>query len=169
MLPASNLLPRVAPREYLDSELPSAHDRSIAETLRRIYATTGRELPLFRDRLTASDAWLLIAFAVRMASLSVREQNEGRLRDALKAIMVEGGVLDIRESYQVLALIFDAASRIGVGSATLIADAMHDDASVAIKTALQEFPRRSAHDRSIEAMGFETAGAGAAFRYRRRW
>lgn len=88
-----NIFPAVSSRAYYTEELPSAHDDAIVVVLRMVAAGSAGEAQRIRQEMTEPQAWLLIAFASRMASLAVRERSRSRLDDALTALVFEGGVL----------------------------------------------------------------------------
>ena len=167
---ASNpIFSAVSPAEYLREELPSFNDDRIAAAVRHLLEHAPSDVAEIRAQMTDAEAWLLVAFAIRMASLAVRERNGRRLTDALTALTLEGGALDVRESQQVLALVYDAASRTGADGAALFAQRASDDHRSRLSDAIRQFPARDAHGRSIEAMGFKVVGEGTTFRYERRW
>jgi hypothetical protein len=116
---------------------------------------------------SSRESWFLLAFGIRMAALAVREQDASHLADALAAVAIEGGRIDLRENLQVLALIYHSAEKIGADAQSLFDSAPASNPELG--AAIREFPRRAARDRSIEAMGFRESGDAGEFLYQRVW
>jgi hypothetical protein len=160
--------PALRPRDYFtDKTLPSVYDDAIGDIIVAAAAGTAPEQPLCV--LTVDEAWLLIAFAARMATLSVRERSPERLNRALVALAVEGGKLDLRETIQMLALILDAAHRIGTPASPLFSSAASIVRNARVAEVMLTFPERPVDMRTIESMGYIAVGDGGTFEYRRRW
>jgi hypothetical protein len=156
---------KMSPREYLLSPLPSPVDEKIRELVRRYTPATGAEL---RSALSRQHSWYLLAFVARMAALAVREHNGNYLVDALAALSLEGGRLDIRENIQMLALIYNSAMKIGTDVTQLFSSAL-PAGNAELDDAIRSFPLRADKDKTIESMGFREAHDESGFRYVRTW
>jgi hypothetical protein len=164
----TGLLPLVSPAEYYrDDRLPSPYDDAITEAL--AVSRSPSEIAALHSETGSDEGWLLLTFAARMATLSVREHNRERLKSALAALALEGGRIDLRETLQVLSLIYDAALRIGQSPGPLFSEGAQMSAGDRLAEEMARFPERAEESRSIESMGFTIDGSGDRFQYRRRW
>jgi hypothetical protein len=112
--------------------------------------------------------FLFLAYSERMASLAVREDSEELLVLGLIALGLDGWRFDWCENLLVVSLHYDAAERIGANPETVFERAA---ALLSEKPAdgLRSFLRRSARDRSLEAMGYIAHSDDQGFRYKRTW
>jgi len=110
----------------------------------------------------------LLAFAERMAILSVRQKSREPLMKALLALVVEGFRCDAREDILVLALINHSAIKVGADPKQLFGEAA-GHASTEVAQYLREFAERRHEDKSIQAMGYSEEMTSDGFNYARNW
>ncbi len=111
---------------------------------------------------------VLLVFAERMASLAVRSVAKNYLLDALVALDAAGWLAEVRDNLMVLSLINDAATRIGLIPGELFAEII-PFISTESANSFQTFLKRSAMDKSIEAMGYQATWNDEGFIYERTW
>jgi len=148
--------------------IPNEKDRLITELLERWVALDERERQIAASKISDKQAQILRAYSERMASAAVRERDARRIFFGLVALGLDGWNSDWRENVIILALLHDSAQRIDANPVEVIAKAaslLAPSASVQ----MEDFLSRSAHDRSIEAMGYESGRDVDGFRYRRNW
>jgi hypothetical protein len=148
--------------------IPNEKDRSITELLERWVALDERERQISASKISFTQAQILRAYGERMASAAVREHDARRIFFGLIALGLDGWSYDWRENVMILALLYDSAQRIDANPVEVITKAaslLAPSASVQ----MQHFLSRSAHDQSIQAMGYENGRDVDGFRYRRNW
>lgn len=142
--------------------VPASRDRDI-ETLLRAEMSAGglgRLRMLIDDRHEST----LQAFAERMATLAVRERSEIRVELGLVALSLAGLGRGAREAIMVLALLFDAARRVGASPDRVLVEAavtLGNDTC----TAVHAFLTRSETDKSLASMGFRFGSDADGPRY----
>jgi hypothetical protein len=147
--------------------LPCQVDESLTEVVEMARALSPFERPAV-DKAFAKDRGILRAFAGRMATLAVRESSEQRLTAGLSALVVENFDDDARETTMELALLFDAARRIGVSPTTAFADAIAWARPQAAEQ-LRAYLARDPGLQRIESMGYAAKSDRDGFRYRHDW
>lgn len=151
---------------YGRQDIPSARDSQIRELLLRVsdQGAVDRIAPWMpRDA-----SRVLNVFAERAASLAVRHQDARELRVGLLAAAIARTLTDDeRDVLPALALLYRAAEKIG-----------HDPdvQFTAVQKLcgghgrfLTEFLRRTAVDKSIDAMGYEESHDKQGFKFIRNW
>ena len=103
-----------------------------------------------------------------MASLSVRNYDASLIRSGLLAVGIDRWRSDWRENVMIVALLHDAAARIGIEPGSIFENAA---ALLADKpaNAIRRFLLRSAEDKSLTAMGYTAGTSPDGFRYLRTW
>ena len=110
----------------------------------------------------------LLAFAERMAILSVREKSCERLEKALLALIVEAFRWDARENMLILSLINHSAIKIGADPKQFF-EVAAKHASTDITQHLRKFIKRRTEDKSIQIMGYSEEMTADGFSYIRHW
>jgi hypothetical protein len=155
-------------RGYGSSPIPNDRDREITSLIETW-------MKLDQNKRDDEGAWIsedqrfpLMTYSERMASLAVRTRDETRLVLGLVALGVDNWRFDLRDNLRVVSTFHDAASRIGISPETMFekAAAVLPDRAA---TGLRKFLRRTAADRSIEAMDYTTEHAADGFRYKSKW
>jgi len=161
-------LSRDANRGYGTWPIPHARDAQISGVLKDWIALAPSEREESASTVSEEQCFTLLAYSERMASLAVREGDEECLLLGLVAAGIAPWHIDSRENTLILSLHFDAASRMNSRP-----DLMFEKAAALLPelsaNALRLFLRRSARDKSIEAMGYVAAKGDGGFRYRRAW
>lgn len=136
---------------YLDEQLPNVRDAEIAALVRNTADRAG--LAELEGEVDRAQVPVLLVFAERMASLAVRRHDVASLTDGLRAAALATAG-DTRDAMVALALLWDAAGRIGVGAS----DAFRSVAGDLPRggPALERFAERDPEDQTIEAMGYRT-------------
>jgi hypothetical protein len=99
---------------YLDLPLPAPADELLSTLVERFARATDAFREALRERLSLPHYDALLAFAVRMAALAVRERSIERLRLGVHAVAFAGDAptADWRETLAPLIALSDAAARI---------------------------------------------------------
>jgi hypothetical protein len=148
--------------------IPSKLDDETAAVIKRFVAVASPERKEIASLFTREHTDVLLGFAERMASLAVRLNRGDLIEQGLAAVVLERGMLDVREDMLVLAPLCDSAERLGLDARTLFRAA----ASLlpgGLSKVVAEFPDRPARSRGLEAMGYLVSSDGDGFRYRRTW
>ena len=148
--------------------IPSELDELVSEVTTQFANATHSDRIAITSLFSDAHSFTLIGFAERMATYAVRTSNPQVLFEGLVSLCIEAGRFDIREDILVLAPLYDAAVRLGVEPASMFAKAaslIENDVSRAIET----FPRRPEHARSLASMGYSTRTDDQGFRYERDW
>lgn len=157
---------------YLDLPLPGEADAELTALLESYASGDDGVRAWARTQVGPPHARALSLFAIRMASLAVRERSVQRLRLGLwGAVLSEGASGDWRETSSLLAPLADAARRIGADAKREFAEAArlgpHESARV-----IAAFPPastlRGLAERAAMIFGlgqWRTTGEGDAFRY----
>jgi hypothetical protein len=155
-----------ANRGYLPQPIPIARDSEITKLLLQIIDE--HHWVLFTRHILDGHALVLRAFAERMASAAVRNRNPELLRVGLIALLLSWRGADLRETLTVCPLFCDAARRIGVDLAVVVASIrqMIGDEPAA---PFIEFAKRSESSKSLQAMGYAAGADDEGFRYLRNW
>ncbi|MGH8176856.1 MAG: hypothetical protein ACREV5_11400 [Steroidobacter sp.] len=159
--PSLEILERSANVGYGKQPLPSQRDHEI----RGLVENTPPAAVL--DAISADrHAATLRVFAERATALAVRHDDQQLLRIGLTALGLAG--LQSRDSVLILALYYDAAKRLQIDVRWLFG-AVGNILGEPAATSLTDFLNRSDRDKSLEAMGYKTAGDKAGFCYERTW
>lgn len=148
---------------YLDEQLPNFRDAQIAALVRNTAERAG--LAELEGEVDRAQVPVLLVFAERMASLAVRRRDAASLADGLRAAALATAG-DKRDAMMALALLWDAAGRIGVGPGDTFRSVAGDLPRGG--PALERFAQRDPEDQTIEAMGYRTTDEDG-FRYERTW
>src|SRR5688572_6781417 len=110
---------------YLDLPFRSRADDQVAVVIQRFASADEAFRDALRDRLSLSQYDVVLAFAIRMAMLAVRERSTARLRLGAQAVALAGDAptADWRETAQALLPLRDAATRLGGDAQAVFADA----------------------------------------------
>lgn len=152
---------------YLDQDFPDELDEAI-DSLVLAYESCDEEQ---RQEWTQgvsfvlADSQILLTYAVRMATSSLREGSIEPIRRGLIAILVEGERNDWREDVIVLSLLFDAAIKHLIDPNELFSEIAALAPDVPSSDRIQRFPMRKPENRSIESMGYQLAMTGKGIRY----
>jgi hypothetical protein len=152
------------PDGYLNTPIPSAFDRKLAEIVAWIFDEDSPQKQGLARLLGAQNRNLMHAFCERMSSLGVRSRSSGDVRCALVALMLGWTSDDYRDSLVVLALPYHAAFTVGMDPAALF-DELASFAPPGVAAHLRAFPRRGAQASSLKAMGWSEGSDAEGFRY----
>ncbi|HVW24903.1 MAG TPA: hypothetical protein VHC69_06005 [Polyangiaceae bacterium] len=153
---------------YGPREIPCELDETVAALVDAFVAT---DVVARRRIIAAGDDMLsriLLVFAERMASLSMREVSTGPLFRGLVAAIADGWVLDVRENVSALSLLHDACVRLGRNPDEEF-DRVRAYASAKVAEGLTRFLARKPEDKAIKAMGYRAGADADGFRYERTW
>jgi hypothetical protein len=153
---------------YGPQPIPQARDSEISDLLRVWMALDEFDRKQSALKITDAQRLTLLAYSERMASLAVRERNQYLVTLGLVALGVDGWRGDWRENALIVSLHYDAAERIGASPRAIF------DSAARLLTeepaqALRAFLGRSAHQKSLEAMGYAAGTDDDGFRYQRTW
>jgi hypothetical protein len=110
---------------YLDLPLPIPPDDQVAAVVNRFATADENFRDALRENLSLAQYDVLLAFAIRMAMLAVRERSTARLRLGVQAVALAGDAptADWRETGEPVLSLSDAASRIGANAREEFANA----------------------------------------------
>jgi hypothetical protein len=148
--------------------IPSQRDTEISNLIRDWLALDEPLRNAALSQITEAHWFTLLGYSERMASLAVRDRNKEHIFLGLLALGLEGWQFDYRENLIIVCLHYDAAQRIG-----LVPGSVFEEAAGLLPpksaNALRSFLRRSADDKSLEAMGYLAGADSDGFRYKRTW
>jgi hypothetical protein len=153
-------------RGYLARSIPQPRDRDISNVLRAWMALD--EIDRKQSEVSGDQHWIMLSYSERMASLAVRERSQDLIMLGLIALGVDGCHYDWRDNVLIVALHYDAAKRIGASPEDIFESAarlLPDKPA----SGLRSFLRRSAHNKSLEVMGYIVGNDEDGFRYQRTW
>jgi hypothetical protein len=155
-------------RGYGRLPIPQPRDSEISKLLRAWIALD--EVDRNQSALEISDEQrpTLLAYSERMASLAVRERNQEFIILGLIALGVDGWRFDWRDNVLIVSLHFEAAERISASPEAIFAAAAQWLPEQPAR-GLRAFLGRSAHDKSLGAMGYVAGKDEGGFRYQRTW
>ena len=93
-------------------------------------------------------AWLLLSFGIRMATYSLRLENQRYFTNGLLAISLTVEVLDKRELLIILPLYFDVQSKTNLSFDEIL------EKNNEFSFILKNFNNRDEKDKSLECMGY---------------
>jgi hypothetical protein len=158
---------------YLDLPLPAPADNLVAALVERFAGADDAFRNALREALSLSYYDALLAFAVRMAALAVRERSKKRLRVGAQAVALAGDspTADWRETLFPLITLSDAAARIGGDARAELATAARlarGGTAEALVRASRQSAMRVAIERLAIRLGFgvwKAVQAPDGFRY----
>jgi hypothetical protein len=152
--------------EYYKQPIDSDIDRKFREIFSNMVSLKHADLGQVVKKVTGDNARVLGLFAERMASLAVRQNSIGPVRDGLFALIIYSRSEDPRDVLLVLSLLHDAAIK-----TTGAAERVFSDVSSVVggSDLLKDFLSRSEEDKSIDAMGYEESKDEEGFLYIRTW
>jgi hypothetical protein len=153
---------------YLQRPLPCELDDRVAAMLDAYVKGATSAKSEITKIIGTDQTWGLLAYAERMAILSVRRMSREPLEKALLALVVEGFRWDAREDMLILSLINHSAVKVGADPRQLFEDAARH-ASSEVAQYFREFVGRRPEDKSIQAMGYSEETTPEGFSYARNW
>src|SRR5579885_505258 len=147
-----------------DKPIPQPEDAIIADAVLAWSRLPRSDRDAASQSVTLRQWYVLLAFSRRRASLAVREEREELIFQGLLAVGLDGWRYDFRDCIVRLALLYDAAVRIGVApeevferAATLLPPRSAAE--------LRSFLLRAPEDRSLWVMGYKAGSDEDGFRY----
>ncbi|MDR2157095.1 MAG: hypothetical protein LBO81_04890 [Clostridiales Family XIII bacterium] len=93
-------------------------------------------------------AWLLLCFAINMATYSLRSSNQQYFSNGLTALSMVLGVLDQREILLIMPLYYDVHKRRGLSFESVL------NCNDAFSKLVRSFLNRDENDKILECMGY---------------
>lgn len=149
---------------YGPTPIPSLIDEEVAQLLNSLLAFVPEQRGLFLEQMTEAYGFVFLAYAERMASQIIREQQPRVLREAMTAIAIAIQLVDVRDVLPVISLLSHSTEELGLEPL----QQMRFASSLKNKTLdeyVDEFAARSADARRIEAMGYVKGQDSDGFRY----
>jgi hypothetical protein len=153
---------------YGPAAIPSAIGDEVAEVIASLVASDAAGRRAIMRQMTEVHGFVLIAFAERMASRAVRENEPDFIAKGLSALAIAAGLVYIKEALPVVSLLLRSIDKLGLDARSVFRRAS-GFGNNELDRFLEEFPHRSKEDRSIEAMGYVEAEDLDGFRYKRTW
>lgn len=151
---------------YYHQPIPVGLDDKIAALVRLFWEAPADERRHFFEHYDEDTSWFLIVFAERSATIAVRENSRARVLDGLLALIVEDYKVDPRDNLTRLAVLYDAATRIGASPEEIFLEAA-SYANNAVARSLIDFVKRNPANRSLKAFFYKAAEGPDGFRYER--
>ncbi len=117
-------------------------------------------------KIDANIAGALMAFGSRMAVWGARLNSRELLLKGLIALVIDDGNYDIRDTIDVMPLLYHSAVKINVDPQSLFNEAAHFFPTQAARI-LREFPRRKPEDRSLQAFYYVEVDTPEGLDYKR--
>lgn len=133
---------------YWTLAIPSKFDEAILECIQEFNNLSPHDKLNQKKDITISVAWLLLSFSERMASLSLRTENQNTFDIGLIALNIIFGKLDFREIIIIFSLYYDVSVRHRYSFDKILGQ--KDEFS----GILSSFLNRKFEDKQIETMGF---------------
>lgn len=150
---------------YGPTPIPNQIDKEIEFLIDAVTKDTEAKI---LPEMNETHGFVLLAYAERMASLAVRENDVDILSRGLTSLSIASKLVYIKEVLPVLALLYHSASKLGIDLLELLS-ALNLDDDDELTPYIKRFPNRSTEDRSIQAMGYVEGDDGGGFRYVRTW
>jgi hypothetical protein len=148
--------------------IPQPRDLEISELLRVWMVLDESARQASAQEILEEQRFTLLGYSERMASLAVRDRSQELIMLGLLALGVDGWRGDWRDNAVLISLHYDAAQRLSADAESLFENAAALLSSKAAN-ALRSFLRRSAPDKTLEAMGYVAGTDADGFRYKRTW
>jgi hypothetical protein len=153
---------------YGTLQIPQPRDREISELLRAWIALEESSRKVAAQGILEDQRFTLLGYSERMASLAVRDHNPEWIILGLLALGIDGWRGDWRDNAAIICLHYDAAKKLDIQI-----ESTFEKAAVLLSmkagNALRSFLRRSAEDKTLEAMGYVVGSDVDGFRYKRTW
>ena len=120
------------------------------------------------DESQELEARMLQSYAVRAATRAVRDDDPALVHRAALALVIGSPAADYRDQLRVIAVVTDAARRVGTSLAELIAGLRPSRDEVHLRR-LIDFDGRPRRERRLTVMEYKVQGRGAVFTYVSRW
>jgi hypothetical protein len=149
---------------YLPKSIPDLRDREIEDLLSRCVASEA--LASLQRCVDEDHAMVLRAFAERMATTAVRNNNATQLRTGLIALLLTQAESDFRDGLMILPLYCDAIAKLHIDPSEFT-DSVRQIVGNQMLVPFTEFLRRA--DKSLKSMGYIEGADADGFRYLRNW
>lgn len=152
------------PRDAAEVELNAA-DRKLLSLCELFHAGSTEQRTFIQACINRSSGAMLLGFSFRMATLAARQKSERYARTALLAHAIEDlAAGDVRDNLCLLAVIADAARRVGTEPTVLFQEAA-GIAAPAMAQVLLDYVKRAQWP-SLGSMGFQAVETSAGTEYR---
>jgi hypothetical protein len=155
------------PASYLESDIPAPMDGTISQLMEAYEAAPAESRTAAAD--TFEGPWqslILFAYAARMATTAVRLRQPLAVRLGLRALAFEGARNDWRDTLVYLAVVTDAAERVGLDPAKEIYQAAQLASTSEVRERFHEFASRPPELRTLKTVGWRLTGSGENAQYK---
>lgn len=138
--------------EYCEKGVPSSMMKTDVELNRVIddYILLSKEERKSVCKSVSIDiAWLLLCFAIKMATYSLRLSEQRYFSNGLTALGIVLGIMDQREILLIIPLYYDASKQKGLSFAKILNQ--NDEFSAFVRS----FLSRNEDDKTLECMGYK--------------
>jgi hypothetical protein len=147
-------------------ELLTKQEQALAELLLDCELSVEQQVSALSKDRDWSDCYSLVIFAVRLAILAVRQDQQSLYRIGLIALVAGSPKVDWRDVLGAFAIFNVCGRRIGMDfQAEVEATAACGDANK-LRPTLDGFFSRDDEMRAVDVMGFQECGAGDSLTYR---
>lgn len=150
---------------YWTLPIPSLADERLIKFIEDYYNLIDDERNMIAGKINNELSRLLLYFSERMATLSIRKNDQKYIIIGLKALDISMNATDNREVILILSLFYDAAKRLAID---LVKINLKD--TLKINQLIYSFVQRKENDKTLDAMGYTfIKDENGEFGYKRTW
>ena len=150
---------------YGPSPIPSVIDGKVRALIMTISQADAPLRSTILSLLVEKHGFVMIAFAGRMASLSVRTKDEHLIVEGLEALAIASHFMYFKEVLPIVSLLYRSTQKIGANTIEVF-EAISDYGPPFLRL-IEEYFQRDEKDQSIDAMGYVESHDETGFRYAR--
>jgi hypothetical protein len=147
-------------------EYSVALEEAITSVVKMFEAADKNNRRAIASELTSPARNRLLGYAADMAVLAVRRQSRCLIEQGLTALIIEGGVRDLRDSIVALAKLYNSAAKLGVNAKKAFETAASLAEPGMLRTEIHGFPLRRPEHRSLKAFYLTEETSEEGFRYK---
>ena len=147
-------------------ELLTKEEQALFESLRDCELSVKLQISTLAKDRDWSDCYSLIIFAVRLAILAVRQEQQSLYRIGLMELVAGSPKVDWREVLGAFAIFNACGKRIGIDFQAEVEPIAACGDADKLRTTLDGFFSRDDEMRAVDVMGFQQCGEGDSLTYR---
>jgi len=153
---------------YGRQPIPSSIDDKVRELMTSLEAMDTQARHTTLSIMEVRHGFVLLAYAERMASLSVRTKKKELIVSALSALAIGAKLVYFKEAMPVMSLLYRSIEKLDLNPQNILFSP-GSFADQQFSEFAKGFLSRSDEDRSIEAMGYVENSDSDGFCYHRTW
>lgn len=147
-------------------ELLTKQEQALLELLRECELSVERQVSTLAKDRDWSDCYSLVIFAVRLAILAVRQEQQYWYRIGLIALVAGSPKVDWRDVLGAFAIFNDCGKRIGIDFQSEVEPIAACGDAEKLRSTLDGFFSRDDEMRAVDVMGFQEYGEGDSLTFR---